>query len=128
MPLQHSSADKDFLDAAREYHVEIPDCDESCWIKASWNRPVEISGRNVITEHAPATKETMQQMAKRLYSPLRFYQFRILKLGKGSVATPFECTLHTATITHLQQIILEDTCEPLVYDAVCFSLVTALHL
>ena len=72
----------------------------------------------LIEEHASAPKEVMQQTAEKLYKHIRFYQFRVMKLWKGSVGTPLECTLHTATVAHLQQVVLEETGEPLKYEAV----------
>jgi hypothetical protein len=87
---------------------------------------MKTSDPYVIEEHPPATKEVMQRTAEKLYKPIRFYQFRILKLWKGSTGTPLECTLHTATVAHLQQVVVEENGEPAEYEAVSVHSLVAL--
>ena len=78
---------------------------------------------SIIEQHAPAT---MGRIAEKLYKHSRFYQFRILKLWKGNGGNAHECTLHTATIAHLQQVVPEETDEPLEYEAVSFQFFVAM--
>ena len=97
-------------------------CGRHCWIKASWDQPHRMLGAEPVLEHPPASEETMRQLAVRLYQPIHFWQFRVLRLhASRDVNAPLSCTLLVANMIHLEMVALQSNGLEIEYDALSYS-------
>jgi hypothetical protein len=110
------------LPASRPWSFNTFYCESDCPIKAAFaTTPLDLRSSASQNEKESASEADMRLVAEKLYSFIKPWQTRILRLQPGQVDDPIICTLAVAELVCFEGVGLEGEQDLIDFEALSYS-------